>query len=559
MEPSLSVKRILEQCKTLDAMRLPNEGVWDELGGICFPRNGSMATQRQPSTGGRPDRQRVAENYDGTAMRACNTLATGQSARITPMGARWFVLRPPASLTGNQVAENWYARCTEILIAKLGSSNFYNRAYECYQYRGCYGISALETTAGAADRGLHFRVMPVGTFSIAENSLDEVDTIYRRYYRTPAQLAEQFGEKALPKDVGKKFADAATRHLNSEEIIHAIEPRRDRDPRRMDAANKPTGSWHVHVASATLLRESGFDSMPVACSRWQTNALNPYGWAPADYALPEALQANFQEQMLDVLSELAAFPRILYPAGMKDEIDFGALGLTSFDPSAGETAVPREWMTAGRYDISKDRAADKKRSIEAAFFTELFTAVSRLSPTATATQVGAIVSESREMFHPIYSNMVREFHTPVLRRCFTLLLQQGEMPPPPPGVIQSDDIGPFIADPEVEYVSAMALALEQSNIAGFSEILQVLTPLAQLDPQWLAFLNPEAIGPYLVIAKGLPTSFLRTPEQMQAMAQAQAQAQQAQQAMLATQAVRNIGGVDEAAKAAQMVSQAQQQ
>lgn len=547
------VKRILEQCKALDSARMVNEPIWDELGSICFPRNGTISAQRNQGAGGRPDRARVAENFDGTAMRACNTLATGQAARITPMGARWFVLRPPAAIQGNPAAENWYARCTEILAAKLGTSNFYNRAYECYQYRGGYGVSAIETTVGVNGRGLHYRVLPTGSYSIAENSHDEVDVVYRRYRRSPAQLAEQFELKNLPEPVKKRFDDAATRHSLSEELIHAIEPRRDRDPRKSDPRNKPVASSHVHVESELELLESGFDSTPIAVSRWQTNALNPYGWSPADYALPEAVQANFQEQMIDVLAEVAAFPRVLYPAGMKDEIDFAALGLTSFDPSAGENAVPREWLTGGRYDIAKDRAADKKAAIEAAFFVELFTAISRLSPKATATQVSAIVSESREMFHPIYSNMVREFQTPVLRRSFSLLIQQGEMPPPPPAVVQSDDLGAFIADPEVEYVSAMALALEQSNLAGLNDILTVLTPLAAIDPRWLAWLNPDIVGPHLARAKGLPSCFSRTPEEMAAIAQAQAEQAMAEQAMAMTQGVRNLGGVDATAKAAQMM------
>lgn len=551
-EPTSTVRRILDQRAALDADRSHLESLWDELGGICFPRNGTITGNRQPQTGGLSDRKRVAENFDGTAMRACNTLATGQAARITPMGARWFVLRPPSRLQGDQAAENWFAKCTEILTAKLAVSNFYNRAFECYQYRGAYGVSAMETTSGANGRGLHFRVMPIGTYSVAENSLDEVDTVFRSYFRTPAQLMEQFGREALPPLVVKLYDDAATRYKKSEQIVHALYPRNERDPRKADPRNKAIASCHVHVGAEKMLLESGFDSQPVAVSRWQTNAMNPYGWAPADYALPEAVQANFQEQMLDVLAETAAFPRVLFPAGMKDEIDFSAMGLTSFDPAAGETAIPREWLTGGRYDIGKDRANDKKRAIEAAFFSDLFNSVSRLSEQATATQVSAIVSESREMFHPIYSNMVREFHTPVLRRCFALLMEQGEMPPPPGSVIESDNLGAFIADPEVEYVSAMALALEQTHLSGFNDILNVLMPLAQVDPAWLAFLNPDAIGPHLVRAKGLPSAFLRTEEQMAEMQAQAAQAAQAQQMMQGTEAVRNMGGVDEVAKVAAM-------
>jgi len=545
-------QRIIAQAAALETQRLIHEDVWNELATICFPRRGTITNSKSALTGGVPDRGRVADNFDGTAMRACNTLATGQAARITPMGARWFVLRPPARLASNRAASRWFAECTEILTVKLGTSNFYNRAFECYQDRGGFGISAMEVTSGKGGRGLHFRTLPIGTFAIAENSLDEVDTIYRTFYRTPAQLAEQYGLENLPPSVQKLATSTADRHRNTEQIIHAIEPRRDRDPRQRDGKSKPIASVHVHKETGAVLLESGFDSIPIAVSRWQTNALSPYGWAPADYALPEALQANFQEQMLDVLAETAAFPRILYPAGMKDEIDFAAMGLTSFDPT-NENAFPREWLTAGRYDIGKDRSEDKKKSIEAAFFVDLFRAISQLSPTATATQVSAIVSESRELFHPIYSNMVREFHTPVLRRCFALLMQQGEMPPPPPAVIDEDELGLFIADPEVEYVSAMALAMEQSHLSGLNDIIQVLLPLAQVDPSFLAALNPDTIAAHLMQAKGLPANFTRTDEELAALREAAAQQAQAAQAQQATQAVRNLGGVDETAKAAALL------
>lgn len=549
------VQSILDQAAALDAQRSTQQSIWEDLARICFPRSKGVISGKSIDVA-QPDRGRIAENFDGTAMRACNTLATGQAARITPMGARWFILRPPARLQGNRAAENWFAKCTEIMGSKLAASNFYNRAFECYQNRGAFGISALECTSGANGRGLHFRSLPINSFSIAENSLDEVDTIFRSYMRTPSQLAEQFGLENLPKEIQKKFDDAAARHKSSETILHAVFPRRNRDPRKMDAKNKPFASFHIHKESSSLLLESGFDSNPLAVSRWQTNPLSPYGWAPADYALPEAAQANFQEQMLDVLAETAAFPRVLYPAGMKDEIAFEAMGLTSFDPAAGESAIPREWLTGGRYDIGKDRAQDKRSAIEDAFFVKLFSAVSQLSPNATATQVSAIVGESRELFHPIYSNMVREFHTPILRRCFSLLMIQGEMPPPPSAVIEGDDFGPFIADPDVEYVSVMAMALEQNQIAKFSDLIQIMAPLSQNDPAWLETLNPEVITPHFVRLQGLPADFNRTDEQIQALKDQQAAQAQAAQAAQATQAVKNLGGVDEAAKAAAMAQQA---
>jgi hypothetical protein len=240
---------------------------------------------------------------------------------------------------------------------------------------------------------------------------------------------------------------------------------------------------------------------------------------------------------------------------MKDEIDFTAMGLTSFDPQAGENQMPKEWLTGGRYDVGERRSADKKRAIEQAFFSDLFNSISRLNEQASATQVNAVVSESREMFHPIYSNMVREFHTPVLRRCFAMLLEQGEMPPPPREVLEQDTLGVYISDPEVEYVSSMAMALEQTHLSSFNEVMSILMPLAQVDASFLRFLNPNNIGAYLMRSKGLPSSFIRTEEELAAIEQAEAEAaeMQQQQQMLAEAAkgVKNLGGIGEVEKLAQ--------
>jgi hypothetical protein len=463
------------------------------------------------------------------------------------MGARWFALRPPPDVASSPAAVRWSNQCGEILALALAKSNFYNRAHEAYLDRGAFGTSALEVTGGAAGRGLHFRCFPIGTYSIAQNSLDEVDVIHREFLQTPAQLAQSFGYDKLPKEVRVKFDEPKTRYARTERMLHCVYPRNDRDPRKQDAQNKPIASVHLHKETSTILLESGFDELPIAVSRWQTWGESPYGWAPAYHALPEANQLDFLEQMLDTLAETAAFPRVLYPAGFKNEIDFNACGLTAFDPNT--TTLPQEWLTAGRYDIGKDRSAEKRRAIESAFYVELFNAISQLDPSATATQISAIVTESRELFHPIYSNMVREFLTPILRRSFSLLLRQGVIPMPPREILQTDSLGAFLEDPAVEYVSAMALALEQGQLGNLNEIITVLSPMAALDPTVFDFIDPVAAGYHFARTRGLPSVLLRTPADLAALNESRAQQAQAQQALAATEAIRNLGGPRETQQA----------
>jgi hypothetical protein len=540
---------ISRQVAALDASRLPWESLWEELAEVCHPRRATIQNPNRDRTT-TPDRSMLATTFDGTAQRANGTLAAGQSARITPMGARWFVLRPPAEMENNPSAQAYYHRATEILANKLGTSNFYNRAHECYLDRGAFGISALEAVSGAGGRGLHFRALPVGTYSIAQNALDEVDTIAHSYRFTPAQILQAFPDAELPEAITKAYDNPETRFTQPHDIVRLIVPRTDRDPRRSDSKNKPFASYHLHKATNTILAESGFDEIPIAVSRWATWGDSPYGWAPSYAALPEASQLNYLEEMLDTLAERAAFPPVLIPAGMKDDIDFAAMGITTFDPN-NPAAVPREWLTGGRYDVGKDRSEDKRRAIKEAFFVELFNAISHLDPNATATHISAIVSESRELFHPIYSNMVREFLTPVLRRSFAILVRSGEIPPPPPEIIQQDDLGAYLADPEVEYVSAMALALEQSHLTSLADIFAVTSPLAQLDPTVFDSIDPRALIPHFFRAKGLPSILLRTPQQLEELNASRAAQAEQQQALAATEAVRNLGGAQEAMTAAQ--------
>lgn len=530
-------ERIIAQEQALASKRAVWDSLWQELADLCHPRRGQISPQSNAATNS-PDRGKIAEQFDGTAMRANRTLAQGQASRITPMGVRWFAFRPPAELERFPAAWAWYARCGEIVARKLYDSNFYKRAQEHYLDRGAFGTAATEVTSGKNGRGLHFRSYPIGTYSIAENSLDEVDTLFRSYCLTPKQLLEMFPD-SCPESVKTKANDPKEQHTPLD-VIHAIYPRTDRDPRFNDAKSKPVASVHVLKCEKHVLAESGFDEMPVAVSRWETWGDSPYGWSPGFLALPEAAQTNFLEKMLDLLAETAAFPRVLYSASLKGDIDFRAMGLTCYDPQQGE--APKEWLTAGRYDIGKDRLADKKQAIEDAFFVPLFNAVSNLRSDATAEQVRAIVNESREIFHPIFAGLSKEFLATTLRRCFALLLRQGEFPEPPAEVLQQDDLGAFIADPALEYTSAMALALEQSQLANFADVIAVLSPLAESDPGVFDWIDTDKIGPLFARYKGLPETIVRSPEAIEAIRAARAQAQQAAAAQEAAGTVKNLGG-----------------
>jgi hypothetical protein len=532
-----TITEILELGSVMDARRQPWDALWQEQSDICHPRR--SLTQHRAPYGTTPEQGQIASSFDGTAQRANRTLANGQAARITPMGSRWFALRPPEALSDSPAAVSWYQYCGETLARALAGSNFYNIAKEHYLDRGAFGTAATEIVAGKGGRGLHFRSYPIGTYSVAEDDFSEIDTLTRLIRLTPKQILQMFGDTDTPACVLKKLADPHTA-LEPLEVRYTIRPRAMRDPRKIDKKNKAYEATYILCKERILLREEGFDEFPLAVSRWETWGDSPYGWAPSLLALPEAAQANFIEQMKDTLLEVSAFPRVLYPSNLKGDVNFRALGLTCYDPGNGQT--PQEWLTQGRYDIAKDGANDKRRAIEEAFYVPLFNAISQLDRDATATEVRAIVSESRELFHPIFANLIREFQGPLLKRCFNILLRQGAFPPPPAAVLGQGDLGMFVEEPAVEYTSTMALALEQSQIANFADCINVIAPLAQFDPSVFDSLDTDEILPAFFRYKGLPETFIRTPEAVAAMREQRAQAQQAAAAAEAAKAVSSLGG-----------------
>ncbi len=533
MEPE-QVNKLLAHCEALDAVRHPWEGFWEELARVVHPRR-SLINNRLIL--GSPDRA-TEEAFDGTAMRSLRTLATGQSARITPMGARWFGMKPDESAMASEASTAYFQRASEIIAQEMRKSNFYSVVQEHYLDRGAFGTAATEVREGKNGSGFHFEAYPVGTYSIAEDENGEVDTICRTLWMTPPQIIQRYGA-AAPESVRIKAEDPKQRTVPIE-VVRLIRPRADRDPRKFDKANKAWESFHILKKDRELMVEDGYDEFPVAVSRWERWGNSPYGWPPAYMALPEASQANFLEAMMDSLAETAAFPRVLYPGNLKGDVDFRALGLTCYDPSNQQE--PKEWLTQGRYDIGKDRLADKRKLIEAAFYVPLFNGVSTLSADATATQVRQMVSESRELFHPILASLTREFLTPLIRRCFSIGLRQGKVGTPPQELLIKGDLGLYMQDPGVEYTSPMALALEQSQLANFADVINTLGPLAASNPTFFDFVNEEKVGPAFFRYKGLPEDFVCTPEQIQAKAEGRTQASQMQQTNQAADTVQKLGG-----------------
>lgn len=113
----------------------------------------------------------------------------------------------------------------------------------------------------------------------------------RREYKTK-QLIEKYGYE----NVSKKARDSYDHKQYNErfQVLHVIMPRhlKDRKPGSKAAADMPYASIHIEVDQRKFLRRSGYQELPVACSRLAKRNKETYGRGRGMNALPSIMLLN---------------------------------------------------------------------------------------------------------------------------------------------------------------------------------------------------------------------------------------------------------------------------
>ena len=108
-------------------------------------------------------------------------------------------------------------------------------------------------------------------------------------------------------------------------------------------------------------------------------------------------------------------------------------------------------------------------------------------------------------------------------------------------------------DPDFEFNSRLALALQMGEVNGTLQTIDNLAPIANvLGGEVYDWLDVNKVGAMIARTRGVSSELMRTEEQIAEMQQARQEAQQqeaqAQQAQQLGSAIGGVGGVDEAQK-----------
>jgi len=449
---------------------------WREISDYLLPTSARFYTS---------DRNRGSRKHnaiiDSTASRALKVLAAGMMAGMSSPARPWFRL----TLADEELAEfssvkEWLADTQRRMLHIFAGSNTYRVLHSVYMELGAFGTSAV-MMMNDATRTIHHYHSPVGEFALAADYRGRVNTLYREFEKTVGELVGEFGYENCSDSV-RNMHDRGD--LDKwVKIIHAIEPRVDRDPRMKDQKNKPYASVYFELGadagSKQVLREGGYDEFPVMAPRWSSMAGDVYGTSPGMEGLGDIKQLQHMQLRKSQAIDYQTKPPLQVPSSMRQrEIDWRPGGVTFVDQVGQQNTVSTLFNVGLDINHLVMDMQEVRQRIQSVFHADMFLMLANGDTTRmTATEVAARNEEKMLMIGPVLERLQNELLKPLVDTTFIKMIEQGNIAPPPEE-LQGVEL-------DVEFVSVLAQAQRSIGVNSVDRYMNSIGMIAQMRPEVL--------------------------------------------------------------------------
>lgn len=371
------------------------------------------------------------EIFDSTAPKANKTMASSLVGLLWPSSGKRFEFRAPRSLPKNSTTiKKYYEQITEFVQDVLDNpKGGLLTAFDEYMIdQGAFGTSGVEPIEDEKV-GVIYRSWSIKEMTISEGKNGEVDSIFLELRFEVQRLVKEYGIENLSERVKKLYEN---NKLDDEiDIIIAIEPRYIRDPEKLNSLNMAFQSLHYEKENCHLMREKGFDEIPIKVGRMTKIIGETYGRSPGMDALPDVLEANIIWEATTIAIEKNLAP----PLGVLDdgrlggeEIDTSAnaVNVFNFTGRAGEGNPVFPLFTVGEIKQTVNLLERLAEQISNHFY------VDRLLDFNNQTQMtlGEAQMRNRIRFatlNSIFARQIQDVFSPVIERTFNILFKQGKL------------------------------------------------------------------------------------------------------------------------------------
>ena len=504
------------------------ESHWEEIAERVLPRSRIFTGEQTPGD------KRTSKLYDATAALACERFASAVESLLTPRGARWHQLRATdPNLNRDNEVRLWFEQVTELMFAYRYSpkSFFSSQMHEGYMSIGAFGTAGMFVDEHP-EGGLMYRHIHLSDLYVAENEMGQIDTVFRRFKVTARQAMRMFADGDLSDNIRKLASDRPDDEI---ELLHVCCPRTDRDTNARDRKNRKFFSGYYDVAEEHLIEEGGMDEMGYILSRYNTGPREIYGRSPAMTILPEIKMINEMSKTVIRAGQKAVDPPliiaddgVILPVNAKP-------GAATFARMDGRSQPPiQPLFTGARVDIGMDMMEQRRRMINDSFLVTLFQILVE-SPQMTATEVLQRAQEKGALLAPTVGRQQSETLGPLIEREFSVLAEQGLIPPLPP--LLEETGGEY----QIEYVSPLTQAMRAPEGVGILRTLESVQAIAAIDPTVMDNFDADQITRTLAEINGAPASIMRDENVVAEMRGQRQQAEAVQQSLNAAPQLADAG------------------
>ena len=512
-------KNLLKRYDRLKAQRQNWESHWQEVADYMQPRKADVTKTRSKGD------KRTELIFDGSPLQSVELLAASLHGMLTNPSTPWFSLRfKENDMENEDEAKEWLEDATEVMYSAFNKSNFQQEIFELYHDLITFGTAAMFIEEDDEDI-LKFSTRHINEIFIAENDKGRIDTVFRKFTLSARAVLQKFG------DVSVNIATKANKDPYEEvEILHAVYPRSDFDPKKQDKENMPFESVYLDAESGDELSISGFREFPFVVPRYLKASHEIYGRSPAMTALPDVKMLNEMSKTTIKSAQKQVDPPLLVPDdGFMLPVRTIPGGLNFYRAGTRDRIEPLN--IGANTPLGLNMEEQRRNSIRNAFYVNQL--MMQSGPQMTATEVIQRNEEKMRLLGPVLGRLQSELLKPLIDRTFALILRKNLFRPAPE----------FLAgqDIEIEYVSPLAKAQKSTELSSIMRAIEILGSLSNVAPVF-DHINMDKLVRHLADIVGVPQKILKPQSELNAERQQAAQQQEQMQQMQQVQQLAEAGG-----------------
>ena len=511
-------------------------GYWSSLAQFFQPKRYHWLVVANRMARGNPINDAI---IDSTGTLALETCGSGMWTGLTNPARPWIKLEsalPWVKLDGE--AQEWVDDTEQRIYTVLAQSNFYTQMAQAFQDLALFGTAPFLVYEDFEDV-IRVYLPCAGEYYLGTGARLSVDTFYREFTFTVAQIVEMFGVENCPPEITKLWMEGGASIDMEFTVAHAIEP-------NFALKNKGTGKADIKVVPAIFtyrevywlkgiktpkpLSIAGFFEKPFAAMRWSVTSNDAYGRSPCMTALGDNKQVQLETRRKAEFIEKLVRPPMGANPELKNEpssIIPGNITYTNTDNGKKGFWPLFEVQPAALAPMIAD-IKDVNARVEKALFVDVFMAITQMQGVQPRNELELTKRdlERLQKLGPVIELVEAELRI-ALQRVMDIMARR-KMLMPKPKSMQAVPI-------KIGFLSIMRIAQQSAASVGMKDFFATMGGLssaakAAAVPDPLRKVNLSKAVDKFADAMNIPADLLFTDDEVAAHDKARDQAMQQQQA-----------------------------